>query len=147
MPNFSFLRPYLAHRFLAHGAWALLFSLALSACSTVQPLPVIRGTSAHGSWIELNDKHSLTLSPGVFLDLPDAPYRAKFADKDGTYFQASRYLQFRTQDGAIIEAQGGLYVRYDKLTEATPWLYESVGAPLVPYPYLPPLKVQFFSGQ
>jgi hypothetical protein len=147
MLNFSLLRLCLARRFLTHGAWALLFSLGLSACSTVQPLPVIGGTSAYGSWIELKDKHSLTLSPGVFLDLPDAPYRAKFADKDGTYFQASRSLQFRTQDGLITEAQGGLYVRYDKLTEATPWLYESLGAPLVPYPYLTPLKVQFFSGE
>ncbi len=147
MHHFSFLRRCIAQRALRHSLWALLVSLALCACSTVQPLPVIGGTSAHGSWIELNDSRILTLSPGVFLDLPDAPYRAKFADKDGTYFQASRYLQFRTQDGLITEAQGGLYVRYDKPSEATPWLYESLGAPWVPYPNLPPLKVQLFSGQ
>ena len=64
----------------------------LMACSTLQDLPAINGRSAYGSWLDLNDTRRLTLSPGVFLELPDAPYRARFADKDGIYFQASRPL-------------------------------------------------------
>ena len=93
----------------------------------------------------LDDAHQHTVSPGVFLNLPDAPYRAKFADDRGVYYQASRALRFSTQDGAVIEVDGGLYMLHDNPLQATTWFYPTLGAPATPHKAA--VKVNFFSAQ
>ncbi len=123
----------------------LLLAFWLTGCSTLQALPHVAERPAQGSWLELTDEHRLQLSPGVFLDLPDAPYRARFADKEGVYFQASRPLQFRTQHGFVNEAEGGLYMRYDRPGLASTWYYPSLGAPATPYGAS--VKIQYFPAQ
>ena len=134
-----------SHRRLTWCVGVLAVSQWLMACSTLQDLPTINGRSAYGSWLDLNDTRRLTLSPGVFLELPDAPYRARFADKDGIYFQASRPLLFSTQHGFAHEAEGGLYMRYDNALQATTWLYQTLWAAGTPYPE--PLKIQYHPAQ
>jgi hypothetical protein len=134
------------HHTMTLCAGVLVLCQWLSACSSVQDLPAaVNGRSVYGSWLDLNDARKLTLSPGVFLELPDAPYRARFADKDGIYFQASRPLVFSTQHGFAQEAEGGLYMRNDNTLEATTWLYPTLGA--VGIPYATPLKIQYHPAQ
>lgn len=126
-------------------AWVLGLSQALSACTGLQELGSVRGGYAQGSWLALDDEHQLPVSPGVFLALPDAPYRARFANDQGIYFQASRALRFITQDGVVIEVDGGLFMRHDNPLQATTWFYPTLGAPATPYPA--PVKVHFFSAK
>ncbi|WP_089954093.1 hypothetical protein [Limnohabitans sp. 2KL-3] len=124
---------------------AVVLALSLSSCGHLQELGSVRGGYAQGSWLALDDAHRHTVSPGVFLNLPDAPYRAKFADERGVYYQASRALRFSTQDGAVIEVDGGLYMLHDNPLQATTWFYPTLGAPATPYKT--PLKVTFFSAK
>lgn len=119
--------------------------LVLTACSTLRPLEAVHGPSAQGSWVELNDARQLTLSSGVFVELPDAPYRAQFADDKGIYFRASNPLRIRTQHGFVNEAEGGLYMRHDSPTQATTWWYPALGAPATPY--TTPLKIHYYPAQ
>lgn len=133
------------HRMVLLCAGVLVMFHGLTACSTLHALPSVNGRSAYGSWLDLNDAHLLTLSPGVFLELPDAPYRARFADRDGIYFQASRPLLFSTQHGFVTEAEGGLYMRYDTPMQATTWLYPTLWAAGIPY--ASPLKIQYHPAQ
>ncbi len=126
---------------IAFTAMVLMISSGLTACKGLQELPAVDGQSARGSWLELKDVRQLTVSPGVVLELPDAPYRAQFADPQGIYFQASRPLRFRTQHGFVNEADGGLYMRHDNPTQATTWFHPKLGAPAAPYPE--PVNIQY----
>jgi hypothetical protein len=142
MPNTFFLQLLPPSRLIILRGLSLVLALCMSACSTLQPLPNVAGQSAHGAWVELIDVQPLTISPGVMLHLPDAPYRARFADKDGLYFQASRPLQFHTQHGFINEVEGGLYMRYDQPGLAKTWFYPGLGAPATPAHHS--VKIQFY---
>lgn len=124
---------------------SLLLALCLGGCANLQELGSVRGGYAQGSWLALDDAHDYTVSPGVSLSLPDAPYRARFADARGVYFQASRALRFKTQDGVVIEVDGGLYMLHDNPFQATTWFYPTLGAPTTPYKAA--VKVNFFSAQ
>jgi hypothetical protein len=142
MPNFFILQHRSTNHLMVLRGLSLVLALFLSACSTLQPLPNVAGQSAHGAWVELIDVQPLTISPGVMLHLPDAPYRARFADKDGLFFQASRPLQFHTQHGFINEVEGGLYMRHDQPGLASTWFYPGLGAPATPAHVS--VKIQFY---
>lgn len=72
LKNFLFHRP--AHHTMTLCTGVLVLCQWLSACSSIQDLPAaVNGRSVYGSWLDLNDARKLTLSPGVFLELPDAP--------------------------------------------------------------------------
>lgn len=145
-PKFTMLKKFSFCRHLG-GRMATVGSLVLvlTACSTLRPLEAVYGPSAQGSWVMLNDASRLTLSPGLFLELPDTPYRARFADDQGIYFQASSPLRIRTQHGFVNEAEGGLYVRHNNPTQATAWWYPALGAPITPYTL--PLKIHHFQAK
>jgi hypothetical protein len=130
---------------MALGTILLVLSNLLIGCKGLQTLPAPDDQAVRGSWLELNDVRQLTLSPGVVLELPDAPYRAQFADPTGIYFQASRPLRFVTQHGFVNEADGGLYMRYDNPTQATTWFHPKLGAPVAPYP--DPVKIHYFPAR
>lgn len=130
---------------MACSAFLLVFLTLLIGCKGLQTLPAPDDQAIRGSWLELNDVRQLTVSPGVVLELPDAPYRAQFADPTGIYFQASRPLRFVTQHGFVNEADGGLYMRYDNPTQATAWFHPKLGAPVAPYP--DPVKIRYFPAQ
>jgi hypothetical protein len=130
---------------VAFSAIMLVLSNVLIACKGLQTLPAPDDQAIRGSWLALNDVRHLTLSPGVVLELPDAPYRAQFADQAGIYFQASRPLRFVTQHGFVNEADGGLYMRYDNPTQAITWFHPKLGAPITPYPA--PVKIQYFPAR
>lgn len=132
-------------RSLSLAALVLGLSQALSACADLQELGNVRGGYAQGSWLALDDEHQLPVSPSVHLILPNAPYRARFANDKGIYFQASRALQFTTQDGVVTEVDGGLFMRHDNPLQATTWFYPALGAPATPY--TTPVKVHFFSAK
>lgn len=127
------------------AAWVLGLSQALSGCAGLQELGSVRGGYAQGSWLALDDERQLPVSPGVVLVLPEAPYRARFANEQGIYFQASRALRFITQDGVVIEVDGGLFMRHDNPLQATTWFYPTLGAPATPS--TTPVKVHFFSAK
>lgn len=130
---------------MAPTALLLVFLNLLIGCKGLQTLPALDNQAIRGSWLELNDVRQLTVSPGVVLELPEAPYRAQFADSTGIYFQASRPLRFVTQHGFVNEVDGGLYMRYDNPTQATTWFHPKLGAPVTPYP--DPVKIRFFQAQ
>lgn len=130
---------------ITSSAILLVFLNLLIGCKGLQTLPDPDNQAIRGSWLELDDARQLTVSPGVVLELPQAPYRAQFADPTGVYFQASRPLRFVTQHGFVNEAEGGLYMRYDNPTQATTWFHPKLGAPVTPYP--DPVKIRFFQAQ
>lgn len=130
---------------MAFMAVLLLLSQQLVACKGLQALPAPDHHNVRGSWLALEDDRQLFVAPGVVLELPDAPYRAQFADPNGIYFQASRPLRFVTQHGFVNEADGGLYMRYDNPTQATTWFQPTLGAPATPSPA--PVKIRFFPAR
>lgn len=113
--------------------WAItLMGLALlqglAACADLRPLGPDRGAGAHGSWLELDQPRMVEVSPGIRLELPDSPYRARFEDEDGVYYQASMPLVYRTRHGVVNAVAGGLYVRHGHPSEAMPWFRPTLGA-------------------
>jgi hypothetical protein len=138
------LRPAGLNKMALCACWLVLSHL-LVGCKGLQTLPAPDEQAVRGSWLELDDVRQLTLSPGLVLELPDAPYRAQFADPTGIYFQASRPLRFVTQHGFVNEADGGLYMRYDNPTQAITWFHPKLGAPVTPYPA--PVKIRFFPAR
>ena len=110
---------------LALGAAALAL---LGACSGLQPLPTPTGSAARGSWLSLQGVKKAEVSPGVQVELPDAPYRARFADQHGTYYQASQPVVFRTVHGLATAVEGGLFVRFDQPGVAVVWTEPLWGA-------------------
>lgn len=130
---------------ISFSVMLLVLSTCLMGCKGLQELSADGHQSARGSWLELLDARQLPLSPGLLLELPDAPYRAQFADPEGIYFQASRPLRFVTQHGFVNEVDGGLYMRYDNHTQATTWFHPKLGAPITPYPAA--VKIQYYPAR
>jgi hypothetical protein len=116
---------------VAAGLAALMF---LSGCAGLQPLPVDARHAAHGSWLRLQYVMQAEVSPGVHVELPDAPYRARFADQNGIYYQASRPVVYRTVHGVYTAVEGGLFVRFDQPTVAVVWTEPLWGAATLTYP-------------
>jgi len=105
----------------------------LAGCSSLQPLPVETRHAAHGSWVVLQGMRSAEVSPGVWVELPDGPYRARFADASGIYYQSSLHVVYRTVHGAITLVEGGLYVRFDQPGVAVVWGEPHWGAATMPH--------------
>lgn len=106
----------------------------LGGCSTLQPLPVEPRHAAHGSWVVVQGVRSAEVSPGVRVELPDAPYRARFADAAGIYYQSSLPVVYRTVHGVATAVAGGLFVRFDQPTLAVVWGEPLVGAVTMHHP-------------
>lgn len=108
--------------------------LGIAGCAApLQPLPTRPPEQALGAWVELVSIPHSEIRPGVVLELPDAPYRARFADAQGTYYAPSQRLVFRTQHGLTQENEGGLYVRHDRPGWAQVWLAPVAGRPAMPF--------------
>lgn len=116
---------------LAAGLAALS---VVSGCSSLRPLPVDPKHAAHGSWVTLRDVSRAEVSPGVQVELPEAPYRARFADAQGIYYQSSLPVVYRTEHGAVTAVEGGLFVRFDQPTVAVVWGEPLWGAATMPNP-------------
>ena len=130
---FMKLRACAAHAGRRWRSVSMLFLLSgLLGCSQLQPLADAGDRPSRGWWLELRDERTQTISPGVILELPDAPYRARFADEDGVYFQASLPLIFRNAHGLRTEHEGGLYVRNGRSDQAQVWFSPIIGDPLRP---------------
>ena len=115
----------------------------LTACADLRPLGHATGAGGYGSWLELDENRMVEVSTGIRLELPDSPYRARFEDADGVYYQASQPLVFRTWHGAVNMVAGGLYVRHGDTGQARPWFYPTLGAPHTPNPRL--VRVRLFT--
>lgn len=108
--------------------------LLLTGCSSLQPLPVDAQHAAHGSWVVLQGVSSAEVLPaGVQVELPNAPYRARFADARGIYYQSSLPVVYRTVHGAVTAVEGGLFVRFDQPTLAVVWGEPLWGAATMPH--------------
>lgn len=118
----------------------LAVATALSGCAGLQPLPVDAGHAAHGSWVTLQGVQGAEVSPGVRVELRDAPYRARFADLNGIYYQASQRVVYKTIHGVSTEVEGGLYVRFDQPSAAVIWTEPLWGSATMTYPQLFPVK-------
>lgn len=124
-------------------ALGMVFLQFLTACADLRPLGHAKGAGGYGSWLELDESRLVEVSTGIRLELPDSPYRARFEDANGVYYQASQPLVFRTWHGAVNTAAGGLYVRHDNPAQARPWFYPTLGAPHTPNPRL--VRVRLFT--
>lgn len=124
-------------------AGVLLLLSTLLGCSDLQPL---KGhgfqTASHGWWLEIRGERTQQLAPAVVLELPNAPYRARFADPNGIYFQASLPLVIRNSDGFATEQAGGLYVTHADPSWAQVWFSPVIGDPR--RPEVRPVAVQVF---
>ncbi len=130
-------------RWFRSGASVILtLTLAqlLAGCQALQPVAQSQGAAAQGWWVELDSPAVVSVSPGVEMELPQAPYRARFTDPNGIYYQASRPLTYRTAQGVHNSVQGGLYVRHDNPRVAHAWVFPELGAQ--PAPYTQPIAIQ-----
>lgn len=120
------------HFFQAHartnGFSRLLLGAAMGAvlagaggCSSLPSSPLLTRAVSHQGWLQLEGGHITEVSAGLFLELPRAPYRARFSDADGTYYQAALPLVYRTRQGSVTAVAGGLYVAHDRPDEARSW--------------------------
>ena len=106
-------------------------ALLLSACSPYQSLRASPGGAAWGDWVSFAGPNAIEISDGVFLDMPDGPYRPRFSDKEGTYYKASNSLGVRSWPGLTVAVQGGFLVRHDQPGLGYPWYGSHIGAPVV----------------
>ncbi|MDZ4101008.1 MAG: hypothetical protein U1E12_04950 [Hydrogenophaga sp.] len=107
--------------------------LLLTGCSGLQPLPTDARLAAHGSWLTLQGMRSAEVSAGVQVELPDAPFRARFADGEGIYYQASQPVVYRTIHQIATAVQGGLFMRFEEPTVAVVWIEPLWGAATMPH--------------
>lgn len=133
-------------RALARALAGATLVLALSACAGLQPLPTTEKPDLQGAWLELTGPTRASVAPGVVLELPSVPYRARFADAKGIYYQASASLVYRTQHGIASEVVGGLYLPHADPTQALVWHEPLFGSATMPYPNRWPVKRRFPSG-
>lgn len=115
--------------------WNLLVLWALpllTACqSMTNPLRPISAT-ASATWLEVQGSSAeVEVAEGVTLWLPKGPYRARFSDADGDYYQSSQPLVYRTQHNIARGVPGGLYVRRNDTSTAQAWYYPQLGAPKI----------------
>jgi hypothetical protein len=122
---------------------SLITLTLLNGCTGLQPLPEDNKFAARGSWLLLQDIKQAEISPGVNVKLPDAPYRARFADDNGIYYQASQQVIYKTSHGITVGVEGGLFVRYDQPTVAVVWYEPVLGSATMPHPQT--FKVQRFT--
>lgn len=128
------VQPY--HRLIHRAAMAVTLAmlvLTTAGCVALHPPAEPLPPRAMGTWLDLLSAPDADVGPGMSLLLPRAPYRARFADRDGIYYAASQRLLMRTAQGVVQEAEGGLYVRHDQPNHASVWLAPVVGQPSRPF--------------
>ncbi len=115
------------------AASAAMLVLATAGCGALHPPAEPLPPRAMGAWLDLLSAADAEVRPGMTLSLPRAPYRARYADRDGIYYAASQRLLVRTGLGVVQETEGGLYVRHDQPHHAAVWLAPVAGQPARPF--------------
>lgn len=105
-----------------------------SGCASTDGPFALHGVETHGGWLELTSDRVATVGSGVELVMPNAPYRARFADSQGIYYQASLPLVYRSAFGIEVPVTGGLYVPYAQPDRAHSWSEPAMTAPLLKPP-------------
>lgn len=118
-------RSYLSTLLLASAA------LALGACSPFQTLQASPDGSGRGDWLTFSGPKAIQVSDGVFIDMPEGPYRARFSDAQGIYYVASSSLTMRSWPGLSMYLEGGFHVRHDQPGQGYPWYGRHIGAPVI----------------
>ncbi len=103
--------------------------LSASGCTLHSPLKAVQGVAPHSGWAEITGSRTADLGAGITLEMPSAPYRARYADAQGIYYQASLPLIYRSALGTTTAATGGLYVRHGEPARARSW-----SEPIMPSP-------------
>lgn len=118
------------------GCWLLCAGVLLSAgaCASSGRLQAVRGAEPNSSWVAIKGARVAQVASGVQVEMPDAPYRARYTDAQGTYYKASVPLLYRTSLGTVCAMDGGLYLRYDSQGEARIWTEPVLLTPTMPYP-------------
>lgn len=106
-------------------------ALVLSACSPFQALQSSRDSPSQGRWVTLSGAHEVKISDGVFIDMPEGPYRPLFSDAQGIFYGASNSLVVRSWPGLSMPTEGGLHVRYNNPDLGYPWYGKHIGAPVI----------------
>jgi hypothetical protein len=119
----------------ARFVWTLCIASVLTAgCAAPGFFAPFHGVEPNAGWLELQDSRFTTVSPGVLLEMPEGPYRARFADANGIYYQASRPLVYRPQFGGATALTGGLYVPQGQAHQARAWTEPVLPSPILAYP-------------
>jgi len=121
-----------------------VLSLGLVACAGPTGSMGLQAAVPHSGWLQLQGERVAEVSPGVYLELPDASYRARFTDTQGVFYQASLPLMYRTRHGAVVAVAGGLYVRHEQPQQAVSWTEPVWFKPAMPYRHV--FAVRVFRG-
>jgi len=103
--------------------------LSAPGCTLHSPLKAVQGVPPHSGWVEITGSRTADIGAGITLEMPSAPYRARYADAQGIYYQASLPLIYRSTLGTTTAATGGLYLRHGESTRARSW-----SEPIMPSP-------------
>ena len=115
--------------------WAVVF-WGVGGCASTEPASGLRGEVLHTSWLQLQGPGWAEVAPGLVMELPLSPYRAKFADTQGVFYQASTPVVFRTRQGAVVAVPGGLYVKHAQPDQALSWTEPVWRQPTMVYSHL-----------
>lgn len=105
--------------------------LALAACSPFQTLQASPDGSGPGDWLTFSGPNAIQVSDGVFIDMPDGPYRARFSDAQGVYYVATNSLKMRSWPGLSMHLEGGFHVRHGQPGQGYLWYGRHIGAPVI----------------
>jgi hypothetical protein len=121
------LRSFTARHMSSHVApmaFALFMgvtALGLSGCGGTVLLSQIQGVPPGSGWLEIRGNRFSDEGAGIVLELPDVPYRARYSDGQGVYYQAALPLIYRSAFGVQTAVVGGLYVSNGRADSARSW--------------------------
>jgi hypothetical protein len=115
--------------------------LGLIGCTSHSPLRPVEAVNPNSGWLEISGPTVADLGSGIRLEMPLGPYRARFADAQGVFYQASLPLIYRTTLGTTTYATGGLYVLDSEPGQARAWSEPVSPSPSVAYSHWFPVRV------
>jgi hypothetical protein len=115
--------------------------IGVGGCSSTGDLAGVQGVEANSGWLELRGNRFAEVAPGIVLEMPEGPYRARFSDTQGIYYQAARPLVYRSALGVVTAVTGGVYVKNGRLDRARSWSEPVMPSPRMAYSHIFAVKV------
>jgi hypothetical protein len=124
------------HQLLRGIALIPLLGAALfgsTGCTLHSPLRSVQALPPDSGWAEVLGPMHADLGSGITLEMPQGPYRARFSDTRGIYYQASLPLIYRSTMGTTTSTTGGVYVLHGEPDRARSWSEPILASPSVSY--------------